>query len=1144
MKKKLLLLFKMLSKFVFYGIFSQILFWGVLIAKEGNAQDIKRISEVNLNFKLGNASIQEVFDLIEAETDYHFFYDENTINTHQQISIKKRHSTVEDVLFEISKQANLKFRQINEVINVNLHKPETGTKKSDLVVIEQGITVTGRVMASDNNEALPGVNVVIKGTTQGTVTDIDGNYKIVVPDESTVLVFSSVGYTTENITIGTQSVIDVNMNPDIMALKEIVVIGYGTAKREELTGSISSVNLENSPVALAPNLNPLESLKGKVSGLNIGATNTAGGEPSMLVRGTNSLGGNNDPLIILDGVIYMGSLSDINPNDIASVDVMKDALSASIYGSRSANGVIAITTKKGRSEKPVITFNTSTGVQTWQNKPVMMKGEEWIKVVNDRNQYPEGTTSWMKSGELANLDAGKETVWLDEVTQTGVLQDYQVSISGAPKNVNYYLSTAYSKNKGIVVGDNFNRISILGKVNTNVTDWLNVGADASYTKRDYSGFAASISTAEVMSPYGVEYRDDQGNLEKYPYTQSGVNPLWGVHDGTRDNMDIRHNYRLNTFASVDIPGIKGLNFRMNYQINYDENKSGDFYHEGYYIAEGEGLDRYSPSVVQGYLAKANGDLNNNNTFSYVWDNILSYSNTFGKHHIDGTLVATRDYSKYNIVYVTGSDFAANGSTSLGMWGLHKATVQRVDLYVNDNNINGGQIGGVVRTNIGYLGRINYAFNNKYYLTGSFRRDGASVFGANNKWGNFAAVGLAWKLSDETFMNNLDRLNDLKLKLSWGQNGNQGAGPYSTLSQVANGPSGGYRYEFSDTPGTIYYGLVQSTLGNFDLGWESTSSWNAGFESSWLDNRLSVDFDAYFSKTTNEIVNRSIPVMTGFKTILTSIGQVNNNGVELTIRSVNIQNSNLHWNTELNYWRNRNKIVHLDGSDSNGDGIEDDNVANNWFIGEPIGAIYGYEQDGIVQENDAEYIALTSAAPGSPKYKNLDGVDGITADDRTILGYAEPNFSIGLSNSVGFKNFDLYVMFSGIFGGNDYYMKANQFAYMTSGTGLFNANLTSKPYWTPENPSNVYTSATFAGDGRFLGLQSRGFLRLQDISLSYTFNQQWVKNANISMLKVFFSAKNVATITNWFGGDPETGTPVRDNTFPVPSTYSLGANISF
>ena len=1090
-------------------------------------------SKISLDFR--QATIKEVLKEIENTSNYYFLYNNDLINVDKKVSLKVENKGITEVLDQLFTGENVKYMVIDRQIIISPNDTPNQT------VVSQ-TKISGKVTDSEG-EPLPGVTVVIKGTTNGTITDVDGNYVIEATGDD-VLIFSFIGLQTQEIAVNNRSEINIELRSDVIGLNEVIVVGYGTAKRQDFTGSVGSVNMETSPVALMPNLNALESLKGNISGLNIGATNSAGGEPSMLVRGTNSIKGDNNPLIILDGVIYMGSMSDINPNDIASVDVLKDAVSASVYGSRSANGVIAITTKRGKSSKPTISFNTTAGIQSWQNRPVMMKGEEWIKVVNARNQYAEGTTDWMKAGELANLAAGKETNWLDEVTQVGIVQDYQVSVSGAGKNVNYYISTAYNDNRGIVIGDNFNRISILGKVNTTITDWLKVGVDASFSKRDYSGFAADIGSAQTMSPYGVEFRDDQGNLEKYPYTQSSVNPLWGVNDGTTDNMDVRHNYRLNTYASVDIPWIKGLNFRMNFQINSDQNQSGSFYYEDYYIAEGEGLDRYSPATVQGFLAKANGNLNTNSTYSYVWDNILSYKNTFGKHSVEGTLVATRDYSKYKIIYVTGSDFAANGSTSLGMWGLHKATVQKVDLYVNDDNINNNQIGGVEKTNIGYLGRFNYSYDNKYFLTGSYRRDGASIFGSNNKWGNFAAFGLAWKITNEEFMKELDPLNDLKLKLSWGQNGNQGAGPYSTLSQVANGPSGGYRYEFSDNPGTVQYGLVQSTLGNFDLGWESTSSWNTGFESSWLNNRLMVNVDAYFSKTTNEIIERSIPVMTGFKTILTSLGQVDNKGLEITVRSVNIQNKDLYWNTELTYWRNRNKIVHLDGSDTNGDGIEDDDIANGWFIGEPINAIYGYQQDGIVQTSDTEYINLTSAAPGAPKYKDLDGVAGITSDDRTILGYEEPNFSLNMSNSVGYKNFELYVMLTGIFGGNDYYLRNNEAAYMTSGTGRFNDNMTSKPYWTADNPSNEYPSATFSGDGRYLGLQSRGFLRVQDVSLSYTFSKQWLKMVNINTLKVYVSAKNVATFTNWVGGDPEIGTRVRENVFPVPSTYSIGANISF
>jgi TonB-linked SusC/RagA family outer membrane protein len=972
----------------------------------------------------------------------------------------------------------------------------------------------------------------VKGTTRGTVTNADGNYSLTNIPEDATLVFSFVGMKTQEIPVSGKQTIDVVLEQETVGIDDIIVIGYGTAKRQDYTGSVSSVKLENSPVALLPNQNALESLKGNVAGLNIGATNVAGGQPAMDIRGQNSINGSNDPLIVLDGVIYLGSLNDINPNDIATYDILKDAVSAAAYGSRSANGVIAITTKKGASGKPVITFNATGGVQTWQNQPVMMKGEEWISVVNARNKYAEGSTDWMKAGELANLAAGSETVWLDEATRQGVVQDYQLAVSGASENVNYYISTSYNDVKGIVVGDDYSRISLLGKVNTTINSWLKIGMDAGYSRRDYSGFAADIGSAQTMSPYGVMFRDSLGNLEKYPYTQSSINPLWGIDDNTRDNQDIRNNFRLNAYAVVDVPWVKGLNYKINVMTNYDQNQSGTFTNENWYIAEGAGLARYSPATVVGFLTLANGNIDNNNTFSYVFDNILNYKNTFGKHSVEATAVATRDFLRYEQVNSTGSDFAANGNTTLGMWGLHKATVQKVNLNVSE------------RANIGYLGRANYSYNDKYFVTGSYRRDGASVFGTNNKWADFAAFGAAWRISKEEFLKNFKPLNNLKLKLSWGQNGNQGIGPYGTLSTIANGATGDSRYEFSNAQGKISYGLYQNALGNADLGWETTETWNVGFESAWLDNRIFADLDLYASQTTDQIFTRNIPVMTGFKTIKTSMGQVDNKGVELTIRTVNIKNNDLIWNTAVTYWMNRNKLVKLYGDDKNGDGIEDDDISSSLFIGKSLTAIYGYEQIGIVQAEDTEYKTLTGAADGAPKYKDLDGVAGITAADRKILGYGKENFRLNMSNTVSYKNFELYAMITGTFGGNGYYLKSNTAAYMTSGTGRFNDNMTSKPYWTPENKSNVYPSAYFSGDGRYQALQSRGFVRLQDVSLSYTFKQDWVKSANINSMRVFFTAQNLATFTDWFGGDPETGTPVRENTFPVPSTYSIGANISF
>lgn len=1087
-----------------------------------NSQNIRITVQAN------NTSLKDVLNMIEKQTDYLFVYN-NNVDTNQKIAVNVVEQPTKAVLDNLLKGIGLDYVVEGSYIIVstkNLKEQREQQEKKK---------ITG-IITDKNGEPIIGANIAEKGTTNGVITDINGAFSISVSPNS-ILQVTYIGYITQELSTQKETFHNIVLEEDTQALDEVIVIGYGTAQRKDFTGSVSSVKLENSAMSLLPNMNALESLKGNVSGVNIGTTNTSGGEPDMLIRGQNSINGSNNPLIVLDGVIFLGSLSDINPNDIASFDILKDAVSAAAYGSRAANGIIAISTKKGRSPKPLITLNTSVGFQTWPNRPVMMKGDEWIKTVNDVAGNAPGTTSWLKKGELENYELGKETNWLDEVTRTGIIQEYQLAVSGSAKNMNYYLSGAFNDNKGVVLGDDFDRISIFGKVNTDITSWLNIGVDANYSRRDYSGIGANIGQAQKLTPYGVMYRDDKGNLEKHPREVGSMNPLWGVNDGTIDNKDIRQNFRLNSYASISLPWVKGLNYRINLLYNIDQIHQGNFYYEDYYVNEGNGLDRYSPSALQSLLSKANGNLLNSQTNSYVFDNILNYKNTFGKHTIEGTLVATRDYAKYQIINTTGSDFSENGNTTLGMWGLHKAKIQKVDLNASNKNAN-------KRTNIGYLARANYSYAGKYYFTGSIRRDGASIFGTNKKWGTFAAAGLAWRISEEQFMKKLKPLDNLKLKLSWGQNGNQGVDPYATLSKVANGSTSNIRYEFSNTGEEIYYGLIQNSLGNQELGWESTNAWNVGFESTWLNNRLFVDMDVYISKTYDQIFKRTIPIMTGFQTIITSMGQVNNNGVELTVRSININEKDWNWSTSVTFWKNNNKLVKLYGEDLNKDGKEDDDIANSLFIGKSLGAIYGYKQIGIVQEDDTEYIKSTGSTPGSPKYEDIDGIPGISSDDRTILGYNKENFRLNMGNTIRYKNLELYVLITGIFGGNNHYLKSNPRAFMTGGTGVYVDNMPSKPYWTPENKSNVYPSAPFSGDGRYLGLQSRAFVRLQDISLSYTFNSSWIDSAKINSLKIFFAAKNIATLTNWKGLDPEAGIGYLDNKYPVTSTYSLGVNISF
>ena len=825
------------------------------------------ILSAQISLSMQNKSTREVIREIEKVSDYRFFYNDNLSGLNTKISVSAQGENIRDVLEQIKSQAQITYiiKENNQIVLSALGYVSSSTQQNTR-------KITG-IIKDQSGEPVIGANIVEKGTTNGTITDIDGQYSLEVGSNS-ILVVSYIGYITQEIPVGKNNTLDVLLREDTETLDEVIVIGYGTTKRKDFTGSVSSVKLENSPIALSPNLNALESLKGNVSGLDIGATNSAGGEPSMQMRGQKSISGSNDPLIVVDGVIFMGSINDINPNDIASYDVLKDATSAAAYGSRSANGVIIITTKRGKTGKPVVTFNATGSMQTWQNKPELMKGEQWLESVMARNNSSD--LSWLKPQELANMEAGREINWLDASTRTGWVQDYQVAVSGAGEKMNYYLSAAYSDNQGVVIGDDYNRITALLKINTDITSWLQIGVDAAFTKSDYSGVGANIGEATQTSPYGVMYRNESEKLlEKYPYTQSSVNALWNTDKSVRDNKDIRNNFRANAYAVVKLPWVEGLSYRFNYAGNLSKNQSGDFYYEGYFVKEGAYDDetRYSPATLQSLLASANGKINNNTTDSWVIDNILNYKNTFGKHSIDLTAVATRDRKKYEMIETTGSNFAANGNTTLGINGLHKATVQKVNM---DNN---------QRSNIGYLGRASYSYDDRYFFTGSYRRDGASVFGVNQKWGDFFAFGGAWRLSSEKFMSSISYLDDLKLKLSWGKNGNQGLDPYGTLSTINNGASGGVRYEFGGSD--IIYGLNQKALGNANLGWETTESWNTGFESAWLGSRLFVDLDLYFSKTTDQIFTRDIPVMTGFKNMKSSMGQVNNRGVELTIPSVNI-----------------------------------------------------------------------------------------------------------------------------------------------------------------------------------------------------------------------------------------------------------------
>lgn len=1095
----------------------------ILIASAVLCFNLSAFSQ-DITLKANNVTVKEAMEQLKKSSGYSFVFSSADVNTKKRISISVEDAGIEEAIKQILQgQSGVGYEIQGKKIIIK--KTQTGTVSS----AQEG-KVKGRIVDA-TGEPVIGAAVREQGTSNGTTTDIDGNFTLDVAPNANLEV-SYIGYQTQVLKAQSGKMLAVTLQEDTQLLDEVVVIGYGTTTRKDFTGSVSSMKLENSPVALVANTNALETLKGSVGGLDIGATNTAGGQPSMLVRGQNSISGNNDPLLIVDGVIFLGSLNDINPNDIATIDVLKDATSAAAYGSRSANGVIAITTKRGKSGKPVINLNMTGTMQSWHRQPEFMNGKDYIQMLHDKN----GTTvESLSTQQRANYEAGHETNWLDEISRTGWLQDYQVSISGAGEKMNYYMSTSYTDNQGIIIGDDFSRFTMMAKISTDITDWLEVGADASYSYSDYSGAGAEYNRAVLLGPYDVMYRKGTNLLERFPLgSNTFENPLWKDQSGTYDNLDTRRTFRINAHAVVKLPWIKGLNYRFNYSAYMNVNDGAEFYHEGYYAPLGAYDDdsRYSTETVYSKLGSTNGYYQNTRANSWVVDNILNYKNTFGKHTIDLTAVATRDSKFDRWDKMEGRDYVANGNTNLGYNGLQYATTQKTTTGITR------------RRNAGYFARVSYSFDDAYYFTASYRRDGASVFGAENKWGNFYAFGGAWRVTHEKFMEKVRFLNDLKLKLSWGRNGNQGIDPYGTLSEAVIGPGGGIAYPFGNST-VPSFGIKQNSLGNSGLGWETTNSWNFGFESAWLNNRLFVNMDVYLSRTTDQIFNRTIPSMTGFDSMKSTMGEVANRGVEFSIHSVNIENKDWRWDTNLTFWLNRNELVHLYGEDLDGDGREDDDLGNNLFIGHSIHSIYGYKVAGIVQKDDTEYIQANGATPGNPKYVDVDGNGTIGVEDRTILGTSDPRFKMSLSNTLSWKNFELYFMLTGTFGGNGYYVSENAPAFLAGGGGggAYSNNMYI-PYWTEERPSNKYPAANFSGDGRFKGLQSRAFVRLQDITLSYTFNSAKIKNFGINNLRVFFTGKNLFTITGWENGDPELGNTILSSTYPISTNLSLGANISF
>ncbi len=1083
-----------------------------------------------LNLKMRNATVKEVLREIEDNSEFYFLYNGDLVDVDRIVSINVNDKKVDEVLNILFSEDNVNFiikdRQI-----VLSPLPYAENKKG---MEQTNLKISGKVTDS-SDDPLPGVTVIIKGTTNGTVTNADGVYSISNVPEDAILLFSFVGMKTQEITVAGKVSIDVVMTEDYIGIDEVVAIGYGVQKKSDLTGAVSTIKIENSLISNVPNVNALQTIKGNVPGINIGEPTSAGGSPSLIIRGQNSIKASNSPLLVVDGVIFNGSFSDLNPDDIAAIDILRDASASAVYGSRAANGVILVTTKRGKTGKPMFNFNAYYGVQDWTNRPDMMKGEEFITwkrdvaILNGASGSDTELSQILNPKEYEAYQSGHTIDWLNEVTQFAPIQNYQLSISGATDKTNYYISGNYLNQTGIIVGDDYKKYSLKVKFENEITDWMKIGINLNTSYNDYSGVPADIYMATYCGPYGYKYVTIPGyddRLERYPQTTTSVyNPLWQTQ---QHHVDRRNNYWALGFAEIKIPWVKGLKYNFNYSIDKYEKETELFQDENYFINTLLISDLGDPSK---YLSKPNGYRAINTKNNWLLNHILSYSHSFGNNKIDATLMAERQKGTSKYLKFAGRNFSEVGTTVLGVNNLELSSIMSGETELSE----------LMQT--AYMGRINYVNRGRYHASFSIRKDGYSAFSEGHKYGLFSAMALAWTVSEESFMKEFDSLDYLKLRLSYGENGNPSIDPYGTFPSISNS-----YYIFGETTAKTSY---QSSLGNKDLEWEKTTALNVGVDFSILRNIISGNIDLYKSRTTNLLLERSIPITTGYSSILDNIGEIENKGIEIALNSINIKNQDFSWKSSLAFWLNRNKVISLYGIDADGDGIEDDDISNSWFIGKSLGAIYDYTFDGIVQSEDTEYQNAYNAIPGDVRFKDISGPDGIpdgkiTTDDRSIIGYEKPNYTLNLSNTFKYKNFELYFDFHYISGGgkNNYYMASNPKGldpgYLMPGI----ANWLDKPYWMPEKQNNRFPRPTYSNPYDYGFYQNHSFLRLQNLTFGYTFDHSLLEDLNVDVLKVYFSGKNLLTFSDWIGLDPESATQIGNYTLPGLKIFTVGVNLTF
>ncbi len=1064
-----------------------------LVLSEGYAQNR------NISLRVKNAPLSEVFATIEQQSGYTFFYSDKIVNTSRRVTIDAQGEDVLVTLGKIFENDNIKCSIIDG--NIVLEKGAEPKQQASVAAAKSNHFV-GYVVDKNGEPVIGATIISLSNMANATIVDVNGRFELAVA-KGEKLELSCVGYASQIITAG-KSGAKYTLKEDFQMLEEVIVVGYGTQRRSDVTGAIASVSTEK--LNATPTTSLGEMLRGAAAGVHVTLGSAEpGGTSSVLIRGRRSLSGDNAPLYIVDGV-PMSSIDDINSNDIESMEILKDASSQSIYGARAANGVILITTKRGQVGKLKVSYSGYAAVQDINRNFEFYNGEEWAYYRAEAyyNAYGSFDTKSCLTGLMLDVfESGEWVDWEKLMISKAFQQKHDVLVQSGNDKTKYAFGIGAYTQDGMVLNSGFEKVSGRLNIDHKITKNISMGANLSFSRAWKQSTDGSFNSFVTMPPLAKVYEDDGVTLRKDVTLagESHFNPLWNINNAESRSQTDR--LLINLFADWKIA--PGLSYRLNTSLSERNVDSGSYL----------GINHTTGANTQGKATLSQSDY-----FDYLVENILNYSTKIGDDHkIDATLMQSVNYITWKSLGITGTGFS---NDDLSYHAIGSAIEHGVPTYQLSE-----------RKMLSLLGRVRYNYKDRYLFTAAVRMDGSSVFGSGNKYGVFPSASFAWRVNEEEFMKNMEWISNLKFRLSYGQVGNQGISPYTTL-----GLADKYMYEFGTYPMVGY--LPDTTLPNPNLKWETSTSTNIGVDFGFIGGRIGGSVELYNTDTTDLLVAKSLSQSTGYSSQLVNMGRVNNKGVEVTLNLVPVKTKDFEWNVDLTFAKNKNEIVRIDGSlDENGQPKND--VNNNWFIGEPMNVYYDYAFDGIWQlDDDIASSHMPDAKPGAIRVKDASG-DGKLDDKDRVIMYRDPDWIGTLSTGIFYKGFDVRAELYVSAGGtryNSYLTSFNQGGDMTG-----KRNGVRRNYWTANNPSNEAPAPNMTQAPAYitaLGYQDASFVRLRNVQIGYNFPKKVTKALSMQSLRMYATLTNIWTMTDVIGYGPEQ----NPGSYPEPRTVLFGVNVSF